>query len=534
MLAARVRCSVIAVVLAVCARSAASAGQSAPPIQQDAAQPALDAYRAWLAADEARHLTAVVIRGTDAAEADRIAALLAAGGFSARIVERTQLPGAELAKSDLLIITRDTHTGNWSKPWGSDEEAAALKAANKPMIGIGDGGVVCFGRAELPVRGGRTMHSSTDSTMKSHPSHALFAAPHALAADESGQIRIYTKKVVTQPAHRSAFTQAVIPLCADVPSGRDYALILYQAPGAAYWAAEGSFADLTDDGKHLFDNLAHWTVWASRQRDAALLREGIVTRADPLRRGDRTVELTLTRSDGTPATNTGFTVEVNDPTKGKGWTPWSTGRTDAAAHAVIESLTGGPDAEHYRVMVSSAAVPAASIFLAEGPRKRSMSGRIPPIVGDVAPDELKFIDIATEKPVRLSDYRGRVVYFDFWATWCVPCQEPMTHNNELAKKNAAAWKDKVVILGISTDVDSPRVRKHIADKGWTAMPQLWLPMAEGKPNSGAGEAFGFVGIPTAFLLDRRGIIRWRGHPAGVEIASEIEKLLAEPSPSPGK
>src|SRR5205814_1686860 len=136
--------------------------------------------------------------------------------------------------------------------------------------------------------------------------------------------------------------------------------------------------------------------------------------------------------------------------------------------------TGGADAEHYRVMVSSAAVPAVSIYLAEGPPKRAISGRIPPLVGDAAP-ELQLIDIATDKPVRLADYRGRVVYIDFWATWCVPCQEPMAHNNEIAKKNADAWKDRVVILGISTDTDSPRVKKHVAAKGWTDMPQLWVP-----------------------------------------------------------
>ncbi|MGH7131559.1 MAG: TlpA family protein disulfide reductase [Phycisphaerales bacterium] len=495
--------------------------------------PALDAYRAWLAADEAKHLSAVVIRGTDAAEADRIAALLAANGFTARVIERTQLPGADLAKTDLLVITRDTHTANWSKPWGSDEEAAALKAANKPMICIGEGGVVCFGRTELPVRGGRTMRSSSDSTVKSNPQHALFAAPHTIPADEAGQIKIFMKRVTTQPAHRSAFTQAVIPLCADSTAGRDYALLLYQSPGAAYWGAEGSFAELTNAGKDLFDNLAHWTIWASRQRDSALLREGIVSRPDPLRRGDRSVELTLTRSDGSPAINTAFTVEINDSTKGKGWTPFSTGRTDASARADIESLTGGPDAEHYRVMVSSAAVPAVSIYLAEGPQKRAMSGRIPPLVGDAAPD-LQFIDIATNKPVRLSDYRGRVVYIDFWATWCVPCQEPMRHNNEIARKNADPWKGRAVILGISTDTDATKVRKHVADRGWADMPQLWVPGPEGKPGTGAGEAFGFVGIPSGFLLDRRGIIRWRGHPAGIDAAVEIEKLLNEPAPAPAK
>jgi peroxiredoxin len=74
-------------------------------------------------------------------------------------------------------------------------------------------------------------------------------------------------------------------------------------------------------------------------------------------------------------------------------------------------------------------------------------------VGDIAPDfTLKSVD---GHDVSLSEYRGKVVLIDFWATWCPPCEDSVPSFNNIYKK----YKDNgFIILGLSLD-NKPSVVK---------------------------------------------------------------------------
>ena len=70
----------------------------------------------------------------------------------------------------------------------------------------------------------------------------------------------------------------------------------------------------------------------------------------------------------------------------------------------------------------------------------------PLVVGKPAPDfSLSDLD---DKPYRLSEFRGKVVFLNFWATWCKPCREEMP-SMEILNKNFE--KDGLVILAVSID-----------------------------------------------------------------------------------
>ncbi|MGI8908586.1 MAG: TlpA family protein disulfide reductase [Candidatus Sumerlaeaceae bacterium] len=125
---------------------------------------------------------------------------------------------------------------------------------------------------------------------------------------------------------------------------------------------------------------------------------------------------------------------------------------------------------------------------------------IPPARGDLAPD-LDLVDVATSQPARLSNFKGKYIILDFWATWCGPCQPSMAALHAAAIRHASNWADKAVIVTVSVDDDVDTVRKHLKKTGWdtSGIHHLWL--GPGKP-SARGGPYGVSGIPRTVLIDR--------------------------------
>jgi thiol-disulfide isomerase/thioredoxin len=59
----------------------------------------------------------------------------------------------------------------------------------------------------------------------------------------------------------------------------------------------------------------------------------------------------------------------------------------------------------------------------------------------------------------LSDYRGRVVLLNFWATWCIPCMELVRHEVELA---VGFQGQPFTIVGVNGDTDVEKARTAVA------------------------------------------------------------------------
>jgi thiol-disulfide isomerase/thioredoxin len=124
----------------------------------------------------------------------------------------------------------------------------------------------------------------------------------------------------------------------------------------------------------------------------------------------------------------------------------------------------------------------------------------------------------TGKPLKLSDYQGKVVMLDFWATWCGPCRIEIPGFIELQKRYAAQG---FTMIGISMDASPEPVVDFYKQF------QMNYPVAIG--NDRLGDLYGGMpGLPTTFLIGRDGRI-YAKHEGAYDLSvfeAEIKALLA--------
>ena len=125
------------------------------------------------------------------------------------------------------------------------------------------------------------------------------------------------------------------------------------------------------------------------------------------------------------------------------------------------------------------------------------------------------------KVVHLSDYRGKVVLLDFWATWCGPCKIEIPWFMELQRAN----KDKgLEVLGVAMDDDGwESVKPFLADLGVNYRVVMG--------NDQTAQLYGGVdALPTTFLIDRSGKIAavHVGLASKKDFVDGVQQLLATP------
>ena len=101
----------------------------------------------------------------------------------------------------------------------------------------------------------------------------------------------------------------------------------------------------------------------------------------------------------------------------------------------------------------------------------------------------------------LNDYKGKVIFINFWASWCAPCQVELPELNQLTIDEAGK---NVAVIAINVDKEQFKAGTLLTKLGLQSpnMEILW------DPESKAVAAYDVETMPTSFILDTRGIIRF--------------------------
>ena len=147
-----------------------------------------------------------------------------------------------------------------------------------------------------------------------------------------------------------------------------------------------------------------------------------------------------------------------------------------------------------RVAVAVFLLALLTVAIVQAMEKEEKPDNLPGLgIGEKAPDfELETLD---GKVVKLSDYRGKKIILNFWATWCPPCKKEMPAMEEFYKQSG----DDVVLLAVNIDPQYD-VKQFITSNGIT------FPILLDKKDE-VNSTYQVLTIPTTYFIDEDGIIR---------------------------
>jgi thiol-disulfide isomerase/thioredoxin len=101
---------------------------------------------------------------------------------------------------------------------------------------------------------------------------------------------------------------------------------------------------------------------------------------------------------------------------------------------------------------------------------------------------------------RLSSYRGRVVFINFWATWCEPCKRELPAFEQF---QAQQGSNGAVILAVNVAETPDTINQFFAEENIAGLDVLL------DANQDVYQAFGIDRFPTTFVIDSAGVVRYK-------------------------
>jgi thiol-disulfide isomerase/thioredoxin len=124
--------------------------------------------------------------------------------------------------------------------------------------------------------------------------------------------------------------------------------------------------------------------------------------------------------------------------------------------------------------------------------------------------------------LRLDAYRGKVVYIDFWASWCGPCKLSFPFMRQML---GAFHRDDFVIVTVNMDHNRQRADAFLSDQNRDGLPVIY------DPSGLIAKHFSVTAMPTSLVVDKSGVVRFRNEGFFADrvsaYAAHIWELLSE-------
>jgi cytochrome c biogenesis protein CcmG/thiol:disulfide interchange protein DsbE len=146
--------------------------------------------------------------------------------------------------------------------------------------------------------------------------------------------------------------------------------------------------------------------------------------------------------------------------------------------------------------------------MGEGAGNRQVGGPVPEIR----------VESLAGKALEIGDFRGKVVLLDVWASWCAPCKQELPMLDDIAKR---LRPDGVEVVAVSIDQERANVVKFLRGR-----PRWSLTIAH-DPKGEIADRLAPEKMPTSYVIDRAGIIRYVNSGFEPADAPEIERRLED-------
>ncbi|TDO94843.1 peroxiredoxin [Halanaerobium saccharolyticum] len=145
-------------------------------------------------------------------------------------------------------------------------------------------------------------------------------------------------------------------------------------------------------------------------------------------------------------------------------------------------------------LIAALIVGGLSFFFLQSPGNAVVSAAVGTEIGMQAPDfTLKNMN---DQEVSLSDYRGKKVFLNFWASWCPPCRKEMPDMQKLHEE----YGDEVVILAVNVGESKSAAANFMMENGLEFSVLL-------DTDKSTAQNYLVRGIPTSYFLDQNGVIQ---------------------------
>jgi len=145
-------------------------------------------------------------------------------------------------------------------------------------------------------------------------------------------------------------------------------------------------------------------------------------------------------------------------------------------------------------------------------------------IGEPAP-QFTLPTLQQDQPFALKAFAGKVIYLDFWASWCAPCRTSFPLLNALHKKLKAQGFE---VIAINLDEDKAKAEQFLKE-----IPVGFTVLRDGKGEW--ADRYVVESMPTSFIIDKQGVVRHIHHGFSSDdingLEQKITELLAVKQPS---